>query len=166
MTTTPEDDTTTRIESRGQFLAAVQAVLLALPAGEVRELRCVDADFGDWPLGAPEVVQALTTWLRRPGRRLRLLGLHFEDLQQRQARFARWRREWSHAVEVMRPTDVEEGDMPCLLLAGRERIEILDRARWRGVHTRSAGDAVLAAHRIDAISQRCEPAWPVDTLGL
>lgn len=163
MTTEPAG---VRLESRADFEAQVRAALLALPEGDVREARLVDVDFGDWPLGEPEVLAALTRWLQRPQRRLRLLGLQFDDVARRQPRFALWRRDWSHAIEVMRPEAVEPTDMPCLLLAGTWRLEVLDRLRWRGLVTREPGEAVLAAHRIDAISQRCEPAWPVDTLGL
>lgn len=155
-----------RIESRADFEARVREALLALPEGEVREVRLVDVDFGDWPLGEAEVLAAITRWLQRPQRRLRLLGLQFDEVARRQPRFALWRRDWSHAIEVMRPEAVEPGDMPCLMLAGAWRLEVLDRLRWRGLVSQSPAEAVLATHRIDAISQRCEPAWPVDTLGL
>jgi hypothetical protein len=155
-----------RFEGWRGFGASVESVLLRLPDSEWRELLLVDIDFGSWPLGGMPVLEALTRWIRLPGRRLKIVGLAFDDAARCHPRLAAWRRDWGHAIDCLRPTELEPGDMPCLLLAGTELVEVLDREHWRGVHRNDAASAQLARQRVDAISQRCEPGWPANHLGL
>ena len=53
--------------------AVLKAVDAALARG-TRSLLCVDRDFAGWPLDDPTLLDALSGWLRRPGRRLILLA--------------------------------------------------------------------------------------------
>ena len=129
-----------------------------------------DSQFADWPLDDPVVLASLSAWLRPPGRALQLVGQDFAAVARRFPRFARWRRDWAHRVEVWQPTDAEWPagqrlllaptlaaqwfDVPSARTIARLRL-ITNAVHVRALHTQSAD-----------FLQRCEPAWPVTTLGL
>lgn len=138
-----------------------------LPAHPVAvQLCCVDRDFAGWPFEAPEVLQALATWLRAPGRRLVLIGVDFETTARQLPRFARWRRDHGHRVDAWRPT---ESSLP----EGLRGLAVGTTA-WRWLETKDAQLHRITdpAHRlafkaeIADFLQRCEPAWPATTVGL
>jgi hypothetical protein len=163
----PNDEPPRRLlDGRGAFEDAARAVLLGLPASDCREAWLTGADLGDWPLGEPAVIAALAAWLKRPGRRLTLLALRFDGLARRHPRFAAWRIDHVHAIDSRSVADLDEDDMPQLLLAAPVCIRLHDSQRWRAVITQDARSAHLAAEQIAAISQRSGPAWPVRELGL
>ncbi len=64
-----------------------------------------DDRFAGWPLDEPAVLQSLDGWLRPAGRCLRIVGLDFEAIAGLHPKFARWRRDWTHRIEVWRPAD-------------------------------------------------------------
>lgn len=154
------------VGSRGAFEQAATALLCELPQIKPRELVLVDADFSAWPLADPAVLESLTTWIRLPGRRLRLLGSRFDMIERDQSRFAQWRRSFSHAIECFRPTEVEPAGMPSLILADTTGLELLDRERYVARRSSERPWLVLQRERIDALLQRSETAWPVTVLGL
>jgi hypothetical protein len=132
----------------------------------IRDLWLADPDFADWPLDEPAVQAALAAWLRQGGRQLRIAGQHFDRTARLHPRFARWRRDWSHAIDVRAPI---EGALPaplCGLLAAPLWLQWQDAPDWR---MRCFTDAVHA-HAVHAqiadFLQRCEPAWSATTLGL
>jgi hypothetical protein len=155
------------INSRSDFLDAARGMLSGLAETAVRDAYLADADFSPWPLGETEVLDALTRWVRLPGRRLHLIGSRFDVLERDQSRFAEWRKRFAHAVESLTPADVEPGDMPCLLLLpGSTSLELLDRERWQGRVSDDRRSLVAQRERIDAFLQRGDPAWPPTLLGL
>lgn len=154
------------LNGRADFDAAVRALILALPESDGREAWLVDADLCEWPLGEPEVLDALTRWLRRPGRRLNLLALQFENLAKRQPRFASWRANFAHALESRTPQELQADDMPCLLLAPPSLLRLHDRIHWRGLVGQERADLQRGREQIAAISQRSSLSWPVWHLGL
>jgi hypothetical protein len=155
------------INSRSDFLDAARALLQGLPETAVRDAYLADADFSPWPLGEPEVLDALTRWVRLPGRRLHLIGSRFDVLERDQSRFAQWRRRFAHALESLTPGDIEPSDMPCLLLLpGSTSLELLDRERWQGRLSTDRRALVAQRERVDAFVQRGEAAWPPTVLGL
>jgi hypothetical protein len=162
----PESTSGAQISSRSAFTQAASQLLTALPVAKPRELLIVDADFSPWPLGEPAVVDALTQWIRLPGRRLRLLGSRFDVLAGDQPRLAAWRRSFAHAIECFTPTEVEAADMPSLLLSDTVGLELLDRERFAARQADDGRWLVLLRERTDALLQRSEPAWPVTVLGL
>jgi hypothetical protein len=155
-----------QIASRSAFTDAASRLLTTLPEAKPRELLIVDADFSPWPLGEPAVVDALTQWIRLPGRRLRLLGSRFDVLERDQPRIVAWRRSFAHAIECFTPTDVEAADVPSLLLTDAVGLELLDRERFAARQADDRRWLVLQRERTDALLQRSEPAWPVTVLGL
>lgn len=154
------------IASRGEFIDAARNMLAQAEAGLSRDITLVDADFSPWPLDEREVIAALTRWIRLPGRRLRLLGGRFDVIERDQSRFASWRKPFAHAIECWRPTDVDAGDLPGLLLLDATCLELLDREHWRAAVVNGRRPLVLHRERVDALMQRCDAAWPVTLLGL
>jgi len=154
------------ITLRNEFEQAAIAMLCALPEVKSRELMLVDADFSPWPLAEPPVLEALTRWIRLPGRRLRLLGSRFDIVEREQSRFAVWRRSFAHVVECYTPTEVETSDLPAVLLADASGLELLDRERFQARRSSERRWLTMQRERIDALLQRSEPAWPVTVLGL
>jgi hypothetical protein len=156
------------IASRSDFIATAHGLLARLDAASAREITLVDIDFSPWPLDDIAVVDALTRWIRLPGRRLRLLGARFDVIQREQPRFAAWRQPYAHAVECMTPSELDPSDVPGLLWLGMGSgcLELLERERWQARWITGRSLLVLQQERIDALVQRCEPAWPVTVLGL
>ncbi|EHR71661.1 hypothetical protein BurJ1DRAFT_2838 [Burkholderiales bacterium JOSHI_001] len=162
----PELPSRRALDGRAPFETEARALLTGLPDSACREAWLVDADLAEWPLGQADVLDALTRWLRLPGRRLNLLALQFDSLALRQARFAAWRVNFVHALDSRTPEDLEPDDMPCLLLAGPCCIRVHDRLRWRGSFSQETEDLQRVREQIAAISQRSAPSWPVRGLGL
>ena len=132
----------------------------------VRELICIDKHFAFWPLDEPEVLQALSIWLRKPGRRLSLLALDYATTALSLPRFARWRRDYAHCINAWQPV---EGGLPAGLRGLWTRGQALQWQEGAALELRSITNPVqLAPMRAASADflQRCEPAWPVTTLGL
>jgi hypothetical protein len=154
------------VVSRGEFIALAQELLSNLDSASGRDITVVDPDFSPWPLDDSAVVDALTRWIQLPGRRLHLVGARFDLIERQQPRFAAWRKPFSHAVECLTPSDLDAADLPALLLFEAGYLELLDRERWQARWTAERRAWVLQRERVDALMQRCEPAWPVTVLGL
>jgi hypothetical protein len=154
------------LSGRTALLDAVRQVLVELPEQAPRRVVLLDAEFGDWPIDEPQVLEALSNWARPPGRQLVLIGLDFDSLARQRPRFGRWRRAWAHRVDAFRPGDLTGPSLPAWLLAGNVAIEWLDRLHWRGRRVAEAAALRTMDETTDAILQRCEPSWPVTTLGL
>lgn len=155
------------IAARSEFQAAVRWGFDTAIAARARRIVLVDASFADWPLDDPALHAALTGWLRLPQRRLVLLAARYDELPRRHPRFVAWRVHWAHAVDARAPA-TEDGDgLPTLLVDdGTTSVHLHDPLHWRG---QASGDPRVAhqwRERIDAVLQRAEPAFPVNTLGL
>jgi len=145
---------------------------LAPPAGGVEpvglptQLLLVDTDFAAWPLDQPAVLAALAHWLRPAGRGLQLIATDFDAVARLHPRLARWRRDWAHRIAAWRPVDGLPPAGLRGLMAGPVALQWLDAPDWR---LRPITEAVhlRALHEQCAdFLQRCEPSWPVTTLGL
>ena len=178
MATTPEPQTSLPTPGLHQGRPACssllrQAVLALVPAAgasapllSTRQLWLADTDFADWPLDDPAVLSALSAWLRLGGRQLQIAGEQFDGTARRHPRFARWRRDWSHAIAVWVP--MEGGLPPALrgLLAAPLWLHWQDAPDWRMRCFTDAVHANAIQTQIADFLQRCEPAWPATTLGL
>jgi len=156
----------TALDTRRSFVDALHEALRLALSQRCRRMVWADADFADWPLDDAALLQTLVDWLRLPQRQLQLLAAEPERLRQR-ARFMATYGLWTHAITVAEATDEDAPLLPCLLLAeGVARVELLDKAHWRG----QAGDDPLALRRarerLDALLQRSTPALPYTPLGL
>jgi len=156
-----------RILSRADFAAALLWGVQSATARAARKMWWVDPDFSDWPLGEPQLLQALTSWLRLPQRRLMLLAADFEEVPRRHPRFDRWRVDWSHAIEAWTPPGEMAVALPHLLLDdGPMCVQVFDTHHWRGRASMDLRIASLLRQEVDAVLQRSEPAFPVRQLGL
>jgi hypothetical protein len=153
------------IVGRSDVIQALRQLLEQALAEGLRELSCSDADFADWPLNEPALIEALTRWAR-PHHRLHLLAQHYDEVARRHPRFVRWRRDFGHVVDAWCADDVDPASHPALCIAGRRSIEVLDREHWRAKNSESPADAQRARERLDAILQRSTPGFPATTLGL
>lgn len=155
------------IDSRAAWSAALHWGLKTATEQGARHITWVDADFAQWPLNDPGWLQLLTAWLRLPQRRLVLLAADFGAIPQQHPRFMAWRRDWTHAIEARQaPQELATG-LPSVLLDDRQlSVQLLDSVHWRGRAAQDARIAHLLREQIDAVLQRSEASFPVNTLGL
>jgi len=132
----------------------------------VRQITCIDHHFAEWPLGDDVVTAALSSWLRQGGRQLRIVGVDFDATARAHPRFVRWRRDWSHAIEVHQPGDLLHKPPIRGLLIGGAFLQWLDAPDWRLRVLTEAVHVRAIAEQIADFLQRCEPAWPSTTIGL
>lgn len=157
---------------RSDCVQALRAMLLALPRQEspVDELCAWSADFADWPLDEPAVLDALTQWLRPAGRRLTLLARDYEAVQRRLPRFAAWRRPWMHRIAAWRLADdqaePQHAAMPAWLWSRTAGVRWYDNVHWRGLLVQDRAALVQWREQTDALLQHAEAGWPVSPLGL
>jgi hypothetical protein len=155
------------ITTRSEFVAAVHEALELALAKRARRLLWVDADLSDWPLDDPALLQRLVDWLRLPQRQLRLLVADYEGLRRRCPRFTALYGLWSHAIAARAPAEDQAGPLPCLLLADHSvAVHLMDKAHWRGWVDTQPTTLRLWRERTDALLQRSQGAFPVNTLGL
>ena len=131
-----------------------------------RSVWLIDRHFADWPLDEPLVLDRLSAWLRRGGRGLVLVGLDFDTTARALPRFARWRRDWSHRIEALRPAD---GLMPAALrglVAADLAWQWLDAPDWRLRQLTNPVQICALCEELADLLQHCEPSWPATTLGL
>ena len=156
----------TLITSRSEFHAGLRAAFADAAAQGCREIWLCDADFSDWPLNQPALIEHLTQWAK-PYRKLTLIAQSFDEFPRRHARWVAWRRTWSHMVECRANVELEAGKMPTMLLApGLVTVRLVDPERYRGSVSRVPADAIHARELIDAVLQRSEEAFPATSLGL
>lgn len=154
------------IGSREQFQTAVQWGVQAALARQARRLFFVDTDFAHWPLGQPELLASLQAWLKLPQRRLLLLAAHYDEMPRQHPRFVAWRRDWAHTIDAY-IAPAECLPLPCGLVDdGPVCVQRFAGPTWRGRAEADAREARRWREDIDAILQRSEPGFPVQTLGL
>jgi hypothetical protein len=163
----PNEPERTGLVSESERRTAVEQMVVQLAETDIRRLSLVANDPADWNLGATKVqIDALTRWARLPGRRLRLIGQNFAMMDSRCPRLSAWRRTWTHLVEAWQPSVPEGRPFPAWMLVGDRMIEWDSDDPPRGRLTVGVLAIRRAEQQIDALLQRCEPAWPMVTLGL
>lgn len=146
----------------GQHIA--DALACAASEGWKTLLWC-DFNFEDWPLNTLEVHDALNQWAR-PGRRLVLLAVRYDDMVRRHPRFVNWRRRWDHLLDCRLGRAAVADDFPSALVGPRWFLQRIDRQR--SVHLCGQGAEQLFSLR-EALDQRIResvPGFPASTLGL
>lgn len=154
------------ITSRLEFQEHIREAVFEIAERGGREALFVDEDFSDWPLGEPEVVEALTRWAA-PHRRLHMVASGYEDLVRRHPRFVSFRRAYAHVVDCRVPDEQDAGRVPTLLhVDGIIAVRMTDMVHWRGRVSRDPPDLLRWKDQVDAILQRSSPSFPATTLGL
>jgi hypothetical protein len=154
----------TRIEGRGDWLAALRAALVHAAAQE-REVVFVDAHFEGWPLDDPQVLEHLLAFGKQPLRRVLMVAARFDAVSVRYPLFTRWRRDFGHVIDC-RQTDVEASQVPSLLLAGQRSVHLSVPSVWRGHWLHDEKERGDWREVVDALLQRSEPGFASTTLGL
>ena len=78
-----------------------------------------------------------------------------------------WRRTWSHVVDCRSNTQIEEGQMPTLLLMpGLRLVRLFDPVNYRGSVSTGAGEELRSRELFDEILRQSEEAFPATRLGL
>jgi len=161
-----DSHTPPEIHTRADFDAAVLWALQNALARQSRRLLLADCDFADWPLGQPEVLEALQRWLRLPQRRLVLLAANYTEVRRRHPRFVVWRTDWAHAVEAWSPP-AEMAALPSVMVDdGPLCLHRLAKTPLRASVALDAHAARAWREQLDAILQQSEAAFPLRTLGL
>lgn len=154
------------LEGRQTFGSAIRDLLMSLPERAAREVWMMAEDYEGWPLDEPAVLEALSRWTRLPGCRMRMVGGDFEAVQQRFPRFSEWRRHRGHVFEAWQPATTERAALGCWLIAGAQAIELLDEQHWRARLVSDPAALRALNEKAVALLHRCEPGWPITTLGL
>lgn len=155
-----------RIESAAAFRTAVWQAVDRAVESRCRELVFCDPSFVDWPMGDAAGLQALSAFVRLPGRHLVLIARDYALMRQRFPRFVGWRVTWSHAVTAMEPAD-EGAEVPCALLADRViALHIVSADPWEGGWVTDRGRVHALSERVEALKRRSQLAFPVRTTGL
>ena len=155
-----------RIASRGDFHAAVRHAVAQAAETGCRELWWSDADFADWPIGEPAVLEDLRRWAR-PHRKLVLLAQSFDAVARRHPRWVDFRRAWSHVVECRGIDEIDSAAMPSVLLAsGLLVLRMADPVHWRGSVSRDAAAMAQTRELLASMAQRSTRAFPSTVLGV
>lgn len=155
------------LRSRADFEGALNWSVRHATTARVRRMSWLDVDFSGWPLDSQPLLDALTDWLRLPQRRLVLIAADYASLQRERPRFVAWRRTWAHAIDAWAPSDGVEVSLPTLVIDHHMTcLRIFDKETWRGRLIRDERAVRQWSGEIDALLQRCEPAFPVHQLGL
>ncbi len=155
------------IDSRATFRAALLWGFSTAFDEGARRVVCADAFFDDWPLEDAGLLAELTVWMKRPQRRLVLLGAGFDRVQARCPRFSAWRGDWAHAVEAWQAPEDMAADLPTVLACDRgASVHLIDALHWRGQARQDERSARQWCETLDVVLQRSERAWAVRTLGL
>jgi len=149
-----------------QALTALAQSSTDVAPPSVRQITFIDHHFGEWPLGDDAVMSALSSWLRLGARQLRIVGVDFDATARLHPRFARWRRDWSHTIEVHQSADPLHKPPLRGLLIGGAFLQWMDAPDWRLRVLTDAVQVRAIAEQIADFLQRCEPGWPPTTIGL
>jgi hypothetical protein len=159
-------DSISAVASRAEFRDAVRSCLAQAADAGARDIVMVDPTFADWPLNDMSVVATLARWASS-SRSLTLMAHRYEGLPRRHMRFVEWRRNWSHVVRCRCDQDLEEQQIPTLLLVpGRVCLRMVDNVNYRGTMSGKAVDLAAGRETVDALLQRSTESFPVTALGL
>ncbi|CAD5374654.1 conserved hypothetical protein [Rubrivivax sp. A210] len=155
------------IASQADFVAALRWGFDTAIVQGARQISCVAPSFEIWPWSDADLLRALTDWLRLPQRRLVLLAAAYDDVPRFHPRFVAWRRDWAHAMSFWQAPAEMAAELPTLLLDDRAvSVHLADATHWRGRALVDLRAAHLWRERVDAVLQRSETAFAVNTLGL
>lgn len=155
-----------RFEGREAFRQLVRdAFTCAVREGWPEMVLC-DADFGDWPLGEPQVVEQLHQWSGHR-RSLTILAANFDVVSRMHPRFVQWRVRWDHLIVARKVRAIGNLDVPSVLWSGRWALQRLDPVRSNGVTVHDAERLARQREQIDEwLQSRSAPGFPASVLGL
>ncbi len=150
-----------------EIAQALRGALAQAVEQSTRRLCWCDEDFAAWPIGEAEWIAQLTRWARAGGRELVMVARDYAVIERRHARFAAWRRDWSHVIQCLVPEETHTEMLPTLWVDSSDQaLRVFDREHLRGRVGFDRVDRQRAREDFDAISQRAEPGFSATTLGL
>jgi hypothetical protein len=154
------------ITTHVEFHDALREAFAEIAQQGCREIWLCDADFANWPLDEPGVIELLTRWAL-PHRKLTLIARDFDEFARRHPRWTEWRRTWSHVVDCRVLDEADAAQPPVILLApGVITLRLVDPIHPRGSLSREPGDMLRNRELVDAVSQRSSEGFPATILGL
>lgn len=154
------------LATRNECRQALRDAFAEAARAGCRELWLCDADYADWPLSEPAVIESLSQWAYSH-RKLTVLAASFDEITRRHARWLSFRREWSHVVECRLLDESDTNPSSSLLLApGLLVVRIFDTRHWRASWSLDPAAQNRCREWVDTIWQRSSEAMPATTLGL
>lgn len=130
-----------------------------------KDMWMCDFNFDDWPLNSLEVHDALGRWAR-PGRRLTLLAVRYDEMARRHPRFVAWRRRWDHLLDCRAGRATAPDDFPSALMGPQWCLHRIDRVRSVCLCDDSPEQVkALRDHLLQRVRDSV-PGFPASTLGL
>lgn len=152
-------------DGRQAFVGHLHLAFAAAAQQNWREIVLCDPDFGDWPLGEREVVDALQAW-SAAGRSFVMLAQRFDVFDREHARFVHWRRMWSHIIDCRARKGPGLPQVPSAIWTPSWFMNRIDVEHARGVCGRAPEDRRALRERIDECMRHARPGFPASTLGL
>jgi len=154
-----------RFSGRADFQQLVRDALACAAREGWREIILSDASFEDWPLGERAVAESLQAW-SAGGRRCTLLARSYDEVVRRHARFAAWRRTWSHIIEARACASADPLDLPSAIWSPGWVMQRLDPERCNGYCGREPEPPLLLRENLQEWLLKSAPSFPATTLGL
>ena len=154
-----------RFSGRSEFNALVRQALAAAAAQGWSEVIWCDPDFADWPLGERAVSESLRQW-SAAGRHCTLLACRYDEMAVRHARFATWRRTWSHIVDARGVSSADPLEFPSAIWSPGWVMQRLDPQRCNGVSGAEPERRLLLKENLQAWLAKSSASFPATTLGL
>jgi hypothetical protein len=160
-------ETSGRVTSWRDFEDRFKAAM-AMAACHPTEITLTDTDFGHWPLGQRNVMEAFHQWsLASKTSQCRLLAADYGGFARQHPLWVSWRTTWAHKVHCHQaPHDLGAALRPVLVLHGVIGLRLHEPLHGTGVWTCDPGALTEWLQEIDVILHRAAPGWPATTLGL
>jgi hypothetical protein len=166
--TMSEGERSGRITSWRDFEDHFRAAM-AMAAAHPVDIAMMDIDFGHWPLGQRNVMEAFHQWGLGGARALhcQLLAAGYDNFPRQHPLWVAWRGTWAHRVQCHQVQEEMVSSLtPMLILQGTVGLRLHEPLQGAGVWTREPGTLTEWRTEFDVILQRSEPALPPTVLGL
>ena len=154
-----------RFEGPLQFSELIRLAFAVAAEQGWRDMIIADETFEDWPLGERTVVQSLNDWAKS-GRKVTILAKNYNEIMRRHARFATWRKTWSHIVDCRANPAMPPGQMPSALWSPMWVFHRVDPVRSVGFSGVEPARRIALKERLNECLKLSSPAFPATTLGL
>jgi hypothetical protein len=152
-------------DGRQAFDARLRSAFAGAARENWREIILGDPDFGDWPLGEREIIDALQAWAAG-GRSLVLLAQRFDVVERHHARFVHWRQMWSHIIDCRICHGHGLPQVPSAIWTPTWFLHRIDVEHVRGTCGRAPDARRALRERLDECLRHARPGFPASTLGL
>jgi len=157
--------TTGRFVGRLAFEQRVRDALNCAAREGWQEIVLSDASFLDWPLHEQSVLESLQAW-SKPGRRMTLLAISFDEVIRHHARFVSWRQTWDHILDCRVCRSLAPADFPSVIWSRDWFLHRFDCQRSSGICSADRERGVLLKQVLDEAVRNSSVGFAASTLGL